>query len=57
MNEGNLRLPQGEVVVKNIWKKYFHDLYNLDTREQAAVHMCAFLVLTWFAEATILEKR
>ena len=25
-----------------IWKEYFEDLYNIDTQEQVAVHMCGF---------------
>ena len=31
-----------EVEVRRIWKKYFEDLYNIDTQEQFAVHMCCF---------------
>ena len=26
--------------VRRIWKEYFEDLYNIDTQEQDAVHMC-----------------
>ena len=28
--------------MRRIWKGYFEDLYNTDTREQVAVHMCDF---------------
>ena len=40
IKDGNWRLAQGEHEVQNIWKKYFEDLYNIDTQEQ--VHMCGF---------------
>ena len=32
----------GDDKVRRIWKKYFEDLYNVDTQEQVAVHMCGF---------------
>ena len=32
----------GEDEVQKIWKNYFEDLYNIDTQEQVAVHMCGF---------------
>ena len=28
--------------MRKIWKEYFEDLYNIDTQEQVAVHMCGF---------------
>ena len=28
--------------MRRIWKQYFKDLYNVDTQEQVAVHMCSF---------------
>ena len=28
--------------VKKIWKEYFEDLYNIETQEEVAVHMCGF---------------
>ena len=28
--------------VQRIWKKYFEELYNIDTQEQVALHMCGF---------------
>ena len=27
---------------RRIWKEYFEDMYNVDTQEQVAVHMCVF---------------
>ena len=27
---------------RRIWKKYFEDLYNIDTQEQVAINMCGF---------------
>ena len=39
---GNGRLVQGEDEVRKIRKKYFEDLYTIDTQEQVAVHMCSF---------------
>ena len=41
MKDGNGRSAHGEDV-QRIWKKYFKDLYNIDTQEQVAVHMCDF---------------
>ena len=38
----NGRLTLGEDQVRRIWKKYFGDLYNLDTLEQVVVHMFGF---------------
>ena len=42
VNDGDERLAQGEDGARNIWKEYFEDLYNIDTQEQVAVHMCGF---------------
>ena len=39
---GNGRLAQGEDEVQRIWKEYFEYLYNIDTQEKVAVHMCGF---------------
>ena len=36
------RIEMEEVEVWRIWKEYFEDLYNIDTQEQFAVHMCGF---------------
>ena len=33
---------QGEDEVRKVWKVYFEDLYNIDTQEQVAMHMCGF---------------
>ena len=35
-------MTQGKDEVRKIWKEYFEDLYNIDTRELDAVHMCGF---------------
>ena len=42
INDENGRLPQGEEDVRRIWKEYLEDLFNVDTQEQVAVHMCGF---------------
>ena len=42
IKDGNGRLAQGEDEVRRIWNEYFEDLYNIDTQEQVAVHMCDF---------------
>ena len=31
-----------EVEIRRIWKRYFDYLYNKDTQEHVAVHMCGF---------------
>ena len=31
-----------ETEVQRIWKEYYEDLYNIDTQELVAVHMCGF---------------
>ena len=38
INDGNGRLTLGEDGVQRIWKDYFEDQYNLDTKEQIVVH-------------------
>ena len=42
IKNGNGRLVQGEDEARKIWKEYFEDLYNIDTQEEIAVHMCGF---------------
>ena len=42
IKDGNGRLAQGENEVIKIWREYFEDLYNIDTRKQVAVHICGF---------------
>ena len=39
---GNGRLARGEDEVRRIWKEYFKDMFNKDTEEQVAAHMCGF---------------
>ena len=41
IKDGN-RLAQGEDEVRKIWKEYFEDLYNINTKDHVAVHMCGF---------------
>ena len=31
--------------MRKLWKEYLEDLYNIDTKEEAAVHMCGFDVV------------
>ena len=45
VKDGNGRLAQGEDKARKIWKKYFEELYNVDTQEQVAVHICGFDVI------------
>ena len=40
--DGNGRLAQGRDELREIWKEYFEDLYNVNTQEQVVVHKCAF---------------
>ena len=42
VKDGNRRLAQGEDEARKIWKEYVEDLYNIDTQEEVAVHMCGF---------------
>ena len=42
IKDGNGRLGLEEVEVRRIWKEYFEELYNIDTQEQFAIHMCGF---------------
>ena len=53
IKDGNMRLAQGEDKVLRIWKEYFEYLYNIDTQEQVAVHMCGF---DGIREVTILKE-
>ena len=41
IKDGNERLAQEEEV-RRIWKEYFGDMYNIDTKEKVTVHMCGF---------------
>ena len=40
--DGNERLTLGEEEVRMIWKDYFEDQYNIDTKKLVAVNMCGF---------------
>ena len=42
IKDGNERLAQGKHEAQRTWKEYFKDMYNIDTKEQVAVHMCSF---------------
>ena len=42
IKDGNGKLAQEEDEVRKIWKDYLEDLYDIDTHEQVAVHMCGF---------------
>ena len=42
IKDGNGKLAHEEDEVRKIWKEYFEDLYNIDSQEQIAVHMCGF---------------
>ena len=42
IKDGNGRLAMDEDKVERNWKDYFKDLYNIETQEQLAVHMCGF---------------
>ena len=42
IKDGNGRLALEEVEVRKIWKKYFENLYNIDTQEKVVVHMFGF---------------
>ena len=39
---GNGSLLLEEAEVQRIWKEYYEDMYNIDTQELVAVHMCGF---------------
>ena len=39
VKDGSGRLAQGENEVRKIRKEYFEDLYNIDTKEEVAVHV------------------
>ena len=42
IKDGNGRLTQGEDEVRKIRKEYFESLYNINTLEEVAVHICGF---------------
>ena len=42
VKDGKGRLAQVEDKGRKIWREYFEDLYNIDTQEEVAVHMCGF---------------
>ena len=42
IKDGNGMLALEETEVHRIWKGYCEYLYNIDTQEQVAVHLCAF---------------
>ena len=42
IKDGNGRLVMEEAEVRRIWKEYYENLYNIDTQEQVAIHMCVF---------------
>ena len=42
VKDGNGRLAQGEDELRKIWKKYFEDLYNIDTQEDVSIDMRGF---------------
>ena len=56
VKDGNGRLTHGEDEARKIWKKYFEDLYNVNTQEEVAVLMCGFDVIrrgNYFGRETI----
>ena len=42
IKDRNRRLAYGDDEIQRVWKEYFEDLHNIDTNEQAVVHMCGF---------------
>ena len=42
IKDGNGRLVLEAAELRMIWKEYYEDLYNIDTQEEVAVHMCGF---------------
>ena len=42
IKDGNGRLVLEEAEVRRMWKEYYEDLYNIDTQEEVALHMCGF---------------
>ena len=42
IKDGNGTLVLEEAEVQRICKEYYEDLYNIDTKEQVAVHICGF---------------
>ena len=42
--------------MRKFWKEYFEDLYNIDTQEQAAIHIFGFVVIrgdNFFGEESV----
>ena len=37
IKDGNGRLAQGEEEARKIWKRYFEDLYNIDSQQEVEV--------------------
>ena len=42
IKDGNGRLPMEEDELRRVWKDHLDDIFNIDTQEQVAVHMCGF---------------
>ena len=42
IKDENVRLTQGKGEMQKIWKEYLEYLYNIDTQEHVALHMCGF---------------
>ena len=42
IKDGNWGLALGDDEVRRIWKENLYDMYNIDTQEPVAVHMCGF---------------
>ena len=42
MKDGVTRMAIWENDVREIWKEYFENLFNMDGEEQMAVNMCGF---------------
>ena len=42
--DGRWRIPTEKRMEMGAWywREYYEDLYNIDTQEQVAVHMCGF---------------
>ena len=42
IKDRNGKFSLGEDELRRIWNYYSEDIYNTDTQEQVAVHMCGF---------------
>ena len=42
IKDGIGKLALEEVEMQRIWKEYFEHLFNTDSHEQVAIHMCDF---------------